>query len=344
MPNIRLSRSASMTQTGEGVILRSDLGTFQITGPDMVAFLELMIPLLDGSRDREALFHALSGYSRPSVGAFLDLLQNHGLIEAVNDAATFPGRLRGQQEFLGKWSVTPKRTLERLAAARVLVIGLEPWGASAAAELSAAGIAGLHLVDDGELGPRDLTALRGRGEAVLGATRREVMAALLRERAPWCRIEDSSLAALEATPAAGTPGSWDLIIVAIRPDDLVRMERVARFAHRSGTPSLWSHLDGETAILGPLVAPGKTACPLCALTEVLQPPRTPVPGPSSPVCADAAAQLLGHLVAIEAVKAITEYTLPRIGGRMLVQQLATLEASIHTLVRLPWCRVCGERP
>jgi hypothetical protein len=35
MPCIRLSPSASVTRTDAGVILCSDLGTFQITGPDL---------------------------------------------------------------------------------------------------------------------------------------------------------------------------------------------------------------------------------------------------------------------------------------------------------------------
>ena len=64
MPSIRLSRSASITPTDVGVLLRSDLGAFQLTGSDVGAFLERMVPLLDGSRDREAIVEALADYSR----------------------------------------------------------------------------------------------------------------------------------------------------------------------------------------------------------------------------------------------------------------------------------------
>ena len=33
---VRLSPSAGITPTGAGVILRSDLGTFQVAGPDTI--------------------------------------------------------------------------------------------------------------------------------------------------------------------------------------------------------------------------------------------------------------------------------------------------------------------
>jgi molybdopterin/thiamine biosynthesis adenylyltransferase len=339
MPNIRLSRSASVTPTGEGVILRSDLSTFQLTGADVVAFLERMLPLLDGSRDAEGLFAALPDYSRASVQAFLDLLQEHGLLEA-SDEATSPlerGRRRGQQAFLDKWSPTPGEASARLRRARVLVVGLEPWIAAAAAELAGAGLAAIHLVD-GEVERRDGIARRGRGRRA--PSRREATARLLRARAPWCQIEESPLAALDAT-AFASRGPWDLLLAAVRPDDLARTERVARFAHRHGQRSLWSWIEGGAAIVGPLVAPGETACPVCATVEELNPPRAPDRSPPE-VSAHAAAQLLGHLVAMEALKTITAYTPPRLGGRLLVQELATLEASVHTLVRTPWCRVCGE--
>jgi bacteriocin biosynthesis cyclodehydratase domain-containing protein len=53
-------------------------------------------------------------------------------------------------------------------------------------------------------------------------------------------------------------------------------------------------------------------------------------------------QLLGQLVAMEALKVLSAYTPSRLGGRLLIQDLSTFETSRHTLVRLPWCRCCGE--
>ncbi|WP_080599047.1 MULTISPECIES: TOMM precursor leader peptide-binding protein [Sorangium] len=344
MPSIRLSRSASITPTDVGVILRSDLGSFQLTGLDVSAFVERMVPLLDGSRDREALVEALADYSRQSVTAFLDLLEARGLVEPVPDHAPSADgdRLRGQREFLRKWSSAPEQAAQRIANARVLVVGLEPWGASAALALAGAGVSALRLIDGGAVGPRDVAVVRARGEAALGGPRRGAVAALIREHAPLCRVDESSSAALEGGDLLSPEGRPHLLVAAVRGDDAELLERVARFGHRAGIASLFSHLAGTTAVLGPLVFPGKTACRICATTEALNPSLAARSLAEPAPHAGTMGQLLGHLVAMEALKVLSAYTPSRLGGRFLIQDLATLETSHHTLVRLPWCKVCGE--
>ncbi|MGK3994426.1 TOMM precursor leader peptide-binding protein [Sorangium sp. So ce1024] len=361
MPTIRLSRSASITPTGVGVILQSDLGTFQLTGSDQRAFVERIVPLLDGSRDRQAVVEALPGYSPASVLRFLDLLEARGFIEAAPDTAAplDRERLRGQGEFLRRWPAA-SGAQQRLAGARVLVAGLEPWGTAAALALAASGVAALHLVDDGVVGPGDAAVLRERGAAALGAPRRAAVGALIRGRAPRCRVEESAAAALEAGDLRSPEGRGDLrspeergdllspegrphlIVAAVRADDEALLERVARFAHRARVVSLWSHLAGAAAVVGPLVFPGETACRLCAEARALNPAPAARPGGAPAPPAGMMGQLLGQLAAMEALKAITAYTPSRLAGRRLVQDLCTFETSHHMLVRLPWCTVCGE--
>jgi hypothetical protein len=314
-PRVRLSPSAGVTPTDEGVILRSDLGTFQITGADAGTFVERVVPLLDGSRDREAIIAALAGYSRPSVTAFLSLLEARGLLEDVPDT-TDP--LHGPEAFLRAWPAAPRDAMQRIFRARVLSVGLEPWGVAAAIELAAAGASALHLID-------------------AAAATRESLAAQIGEQAPWCRVEESPMEALDAAQVAS--GSWSLLVAAVPPGDPRLVERVARFAHRAGIVSLWSHLAGEMAVLGPLVTPGRTACRICAAVDALNPP---LEGRSPPApWAGASGQLLGHLVALEALQVISEYTPTDLGGRLLIEDLTTMETTFHTLVRLPRCRVCG---
>ncbi|WP_437567613.1 TOMM precursor leader peptide-binding protein [Sorangium sp. So ce542] len=341
MPRIRLSRSASITPTDAGVILRSDLGTFQLTGADVSAFLDRVAPLLDGSRDRGAIVEALADYSGHSVLALLDLLAARGLIEPTPDAAEPPDRerLRGQLEFLRRWSSAPEQAAQRVADARVLVVGLEPWGAAAALALAAAGISALCLIDAGDVpvGPRDAAVVRARGQAA-----RSALATLIRERAPRCRVDERPAAALRSDDLLAPEDRPHLLVAAVRGDDAELLERVARFAHRARIVSLFSDLAGATAILGPLVFPGATACRVCAMAEALNPPPPAGPRGEPGLQAGAMAQLLGQLVALEALKVLSGYTPSRLGGRLLIQDLSTFETSHRTLVRLPWCRSCGE--
>jgi hypothetical protein len=170
-------------------------------------------------------------------------------------------------------------------------------------------------------------------------------------RAPWCAIAAIELqaAGVGEVRRAGdddalereAQASWSLVVAAVAPENVARVERIARFAHRARVRSLWSHLAGTSAVLGPLVTPGETACRLCATAEVLN----PLPAARAEAAADprreSRERLLGHHLAMEALKALSGYTISTLGGRLLIQDLATRESSRHTLVRVPWCRVCG---
>ena len=289
-PGIRLNPSAGVTPTHVGVILSSDLGTFQVSGADAGAFLEEMVPLLDGSRDQRAILAALPAYAPDSVTALLELLQSYGLLETTDPEAGERGRER--EDRFRAWADAPTRPL---AGARALVVGREPWIEAAAIELGAAGVGTIHRVDDRAAG-----ALEDLGE-------------------------------LEP---------FHVLLVAAAPDDEARIERVSRFAHRAGIVSLWSHLAGTTAVLGPLVTPGQTACRLCAAAEALN-PAAPPETPAAPRRAAAMAQLVGHLLAMEALKVASGAAPSKLGGRLVIQDLVTLATTRHGLVRLPWCRICG---
>lgn len=82
MNRIRLRPSASITPTPSGVVLRSDLGVFHLQGADVRRFLTRLVPLLDGSRDTNAVQEALPGYSGTSIRVFLTLLTQKGLVES----------------------------------------------------------------------------------------------------------------------------------------------------------------------------------------------------------------------------------------------------------------------
>lgn len=286
MGAIRLSLSASLLPTSQGVILRSDLGTFQIAGTDAEKFLALLAPLLDGSRDRAAVQVALGGYAPASVARFLDLLAERGLIEDTEGSLGAEPR-RGQVAFFQRWSGgDAAASMARLAAARVLLAGSGAWKETVAAELAAAGI--------GTVGELD------------GACRED---------------------------------GWSMLVAAVPPEAAEEAARLTRWAGGAGLRTLWSHLQGTRAILGPLTVPGRTACRICADASGINPPLAGPP-PREPQAA-IMARHLGHLVALEVLKIISGYASTSLGGRVLVHDLATFTTTLHTLVRLPWCRACG---
>ncbi len=353
MPRIRLSPLASMTPTEVGVLLRSDLGMFQLHGADVQLFIKAMVPLLDGSRDKEAVADVLGQYSRQSVMAFLDLLEQHGLVEPVLDE---PGdqRWRGQKAFFRKWTDRPEEPAQRLRNARVLIAGLEPWGVVAATELGASGVGTLHLLDDCFVVPDDLLATRIWTHRQLGRRRGEALAEVIAEASPWCRVTTAALALDDDHALALEDTRWDLIIASLAGDELLLLRSLAHFAHGAQIQSLFGYLDGLDAVVGPVVVPGQTACWNCVRLRQLATSDHPEaahaleasllserPRARPRTYLAPMAPLLGHLLALEAVKIVSHYTPSHLVGRLLVQNLVTLETTLHTVIRMPWCEICG---
>jgi ribosomal protein S12 methylthiotransferase accessory factor len=326
---------------------------FQLHGADVQLFINAMVPLLDGSRDKEAVADVLGQYSRQSVMAFLGLLEQHGLVEPVLDEPR-EERWRGQEAFFRKWTDRPEEPARRLREARVLIAGLEPWGVVAAAELAASGVGALHLLDDCRVVPDDLLATRIWTRRQLGRERGEAIVGVLAEASPWCQLTAGSLTLTDDRDLALENTSWDLIIASLAGDELLLLHSLARFAHSAQIPSLFGHLDGLDAVVGPVVIPGQTACWNCVrlrqlanadhleAAHALQASllfERPRPRPRTYLAP--MAPLLGHLLALEAVQIVSHYTPSHLVGRLLVQNLVTLETTLHTVIRMPWCEICG---
>lgn len=356
MGRLKLSPSASVTPTDVGVLLRSDLGTFQLDGPDVALFVNRIVPLLDGSRDADAVAGQLDGYSRASVLAFLQLLEQSGLIETSSDlsetAAFDDAYLYSQREFFNKWLERPETALERLRDSRVLVVGLEPWGVVCASELAAAGVGNLHLVDDRLVAIDDIRAPGTLKRSHLEQPRSAAVLAGLKEDYPGCQITaGDSVSNLDLQPG---DGKWDLVVATVTADDLVLLNNIAHFAHAANIRTVHGVVDGLNALVGPVVVPGESACWNCYRLRELanaEPAETAHalqaslltnrPPSRSRILLSPMMSLLGQLVSLEALKLLSGYAASILVGRVLVQHLITLETSLHSVIRMPWCEVCG---
>ena len=194
------------------------------------------------------------------------------------------------------------------ARSAVLLVGMEPWGAIAARELGASGVA-VDVAGEGHLEGGDLVI-------------------------------------------AGGP--WDLLISCLPAADLRLAQAVARFAQARNLASLTATLEGPDAVVGPLVIPGRTACWDCArrrrLAHAPRPraaralhealiaggaPRRVLPYPR------AAVRALGDLLIAAARDALASPGTANLAGRLGVLGLRDLGLSIHTVLPMPECGICG---
>ena len=242
----------------------------------------------------------------------------------------------------------------RLRGARVLVIGLEPWGVTAALDLAAAGLGTLHLLDDAPLSPGDRHAADVFADDPDGRPRGEALARAITRLAPTCAATWGPIDLADDAGLRLAELRWDLVLACTAADELRVLRAAARLAHAVGAPSLSAHLDGLTAVIGPAVLPGETACWECdrlrrlalspqprvdhALQASLLAARPPsrertylAPVPES----------LGHAVALAALDLLRSGAASRFAGVTVVQHVVELETTRHTALPMPWCDVCG---
>ncbi len=200
----------------------------------------------------------------------------------------------------------------------------------------------------------DLLFVKDWGPGQVGLRRVDALQASLAKLSPQCQVSVGTLTVSEDRRLAQGDGPWDLAIGAVPGDDLLVLEALSRSAHAAQLVSLTGHLDGMDAIVGPAVIPGQTACWNCTRLRLLANSDHPSdahalhqallsarPAARARTYLAPMAGLLGNLLALEAVRIITRFTPSRLVGRLVVQNLDSLETTSHAVVRMPWCDVCG---
>jgi bacteriocin biosynthesis cyclodehydratase domain-containing protein len=144
---------------------------------------------------------------------------------------------------------SPLEVLRGRRAATVVVHGAGRVGASLGALLAAAGVGRVHVADRGPVRPGDV-APAGVAAGDVDRSRSAAAAEALRRAAP------------EVQATAPAPGRRpDLVVLAsVEPVDTTLRTALAG----GGVPHLVAGVRETTAVVGPLVLPGRTSCLHCA--------------------------------------------------------------------------------
>lgn len=225
----------------------------------------------------------------------------------------------------------------RLAAARVLVVGVGALGCPAARALAAAGVGTIALVDPDRVELSNLHRQPLHGMASLGQLKVESAATRLRREFPGLRLEPHAVR-LDEGNLPGLFAAADFVVDAT--DGAAAKLLINDGAVRGGTP--FSHA-GILGFLGQTltVLPGRSACYRCLFPE--PPSEAEVVS-----CRDAGvigplAGVVGTIQAGEAIKHLTGR------GEPLVDLLLTIDGRSGRwrrvrLARNPRCPVCALPP
>lgn len=220
---------------------------------------------------------------------------------------------------------------QKLARARVLIVGLGGVGGPAAQYLAAAGVGTLGLVDDDTVALSNLQRQVLFSTADIGQPKVEAGAERLSALNPGVRIETFPERLTEANAAARIAG-WDVVVDGT--DDFPARFAVNAACFAAGVPLVSGALGRWEGQIG--VFTGKP-CYQCLV------PQSP---PDAETCArvgvvGALAGLVGAACALEAVKLVTHAGSP-LTGRLMLYDGLTGRARTVEVAADPACPACGR--
>jgi bacteriocin biosynthesis cyclodehydratase domain-containing protein len=321
---------------------------------NLTALLEAGQPSLD------ALAAAMNGAGTPAsaaeLSATVDELAALGFLEDHPEAAA--GLLDAEERerydrqlaYFGAMRPGESAVLQRaLLDATVTIVGCGGLGSWAAAALACSGIGRLVLIDDDRIDLSNLNRQILYRRSDVGRLKVEVAAEALGAFNPGLGIAThASRIASPADAAHAITGSDFVVDTADWPPyDLERWLDAACLA--AGTPRICAAQYPPWIRIGPTYAPGRTGCVACVdraarrdfpLYDAVVAQRRARPGGGAATLGPASG-IIGSLIAMEVVHALTGIADPASLGSAIVIDLRDLSITREALPRDPTCERCG---
>jgi adenylyltransferase/sulfurtransferase len=226
---------------------------------------------------------------------------------------------------------------EKLAAARVLVVGAGGLGSPVLAYLAAAGVGRIGIVDDDEVDVTNLQRQILYATADVGKSKAATAAERLHALNPQIAL-DVLPVRLDAANAREIVRLYDVVVDGT--DTFAARYLINDACVLEGKPDVYGSIfrfDGQVSVFG---APGGP-CYRCLYPE--PPPAELVPNCAEGGVLGVLAGMIGTWQASEALKLVLGIGSPLIGRLMLVDALDARVREVR-LARDPACPLCGDAP
>ncbi|MFK0218296.1 TOMM precursor leader peptide-binding protein [Streptomyces vinaceus] len=342
----RIRRDVLFTETPDGVLFHNSDGGFRLTARSAYRFATLIVPHLTGEHSVAELCEGLGDAQRAMVGELVRTLYERDFARSV-PAPPASGRpvvppdparrFAPQIAYVDHYADEAEERFLRFRGTRVAVLGTD----------SVARWCALSLVRNG-------CAVIG---VQLRGTERDLVEEEAREaRADGCPVSIRILGGPEASLGWQELEGFDFVVVSggrTAPARLLPLLRAGIPEGRSLLPA-WSY--GTDAVVGPLMAGDTAGCWACAalrlgaarpgtgaaadLWSALALPDTGVT-PSGPVPGRPLAAMIGNLLGYEVFRAATGALPAETSGRLVVQDMESLDVTAEPLFPHPRCPFCA---
>ncbi|WP_030153934.1 TOMM precursor leader peptide-binding protein [Streptomyces sp. NRRL S-244] len=341
----RIRRDVLFTETPDGVLFHNSDGGFRITARSAYRFATLIVPHLTGEHSVAQLCQGLGDAQRAMVGELVKTLYERDFARSVPAPRTPAGpvpspdvarRFAPQIAYVDHYADEAEDRFLRFRGTRVAVLG----------EDSVARWCALSLVRNG-------CAVVG---VLPGAEPDLVEADAEQARADGCPVEIRTLAPGEEPFGWTELAGFDFVVVTgghTAPARLLPLLRAGIPEGRTLLPA-WSY--GSDVVVGPLMAAGTEGCWACAalrlgsarpgsgaaadLWSALALPGTGAV-PSGPVPGRPLAAMIGNLLGYEVFRAATGALPAETSGRLVVQDMESLDVTAEPLFPHPRCPFCA---
>ena len=320
-------------------------------------FLDLVVPLLDGRHTLEDIGERVAEVFDPGdLERSVNLLVENGIVEDA-ELAVLPAdvetRLGPELSYLREVSPEPALAVDRLASARVTVVGVGAIGAVAATALAAANVGHLRCVDGTAVSAADPYLAQLFGLQDVGASRAVVTRDRIQAVNPTASVDLLTDELLTDEDVGNAVEGSDFVLGCVDPGLSSILYALNRACLEQRIPWCAATVSAFQGIVGPTVIPYETACFVCyehraaatrddpagvlADLRELEKSRTD----TSPHRENLAfgAGIVGNLLGLQAFQALTGVR-PPTAGAVVTVDFASSTTTRRLVLRKPWCPAC----
>ncbi|GAA3234328.1 TOMM precursor leader peptide-binding protein [Dactylosporangium siamense] len=331
----RIRRDTLFTAAYDGVLFHNSSGGFKITSSSAYRLAALLVPFLDGSRTVAELCAKLPDPQRTMVGELVGALLSRGFARDIPAGEADPAAVLGAdvaKRFAAQIGYIDHYTdgaPHRFAAFRnttAVVVGDGPIAEACVLGLVRNGMARV--------------AVTGHHDGRAAAEAAELDAVVLDRRCPeptWADLADA-----------------DIVLVAGGADAARRTHRLLAAGIPAGKTLLPAWTFGRRAVVGPAGGAGRRGCWYCAMLRLTANDDSDaaaeiwrgvaVGGPAPDTAAGPLAAMIGNLLAFEVFRLSTGALPAETDGRLIVQDLESLDVVSEELLPHPRCVYCPTEP
>ncbi|MFE7122725.1 TOMM precursor leader peptide-binding protein [Streptomyces sp. NPDC057617] len=344
----RIRRDVLFTETADGVLFHNADGGFQLTAKAAYRFATLIVPHLTGDHTVADICQGLGDRQRAMVGELVKSLYERDFAravpgtaagaEAVDTPPDVARRYAPQIAYVDHYSDDAEARFRRFTTARVAVLGDDDTARWCVLSLIRNGCATIGVQP----------GLAGEDREIIEAEAREAAA-------DGCPVDLLDL----PDGAPGRPLGWadlemyDIVVVTGGPAAPPRLFPLLSAGVPEGRTLLpaWSY--GHHSVVGPLMTATTPGCWACAALRIghheeagatadiwsaLALPGTVPAGelPSRPLAA-----MIGNLLGYEIFRLTTGALTAETAGRLVIQDMRSLDVSTEPLLPHPRCPFCA---